>query len=49
MPRQTEPSVNNALESVLKGMLARTDVRSERSRSISGHAGRRPDILITAS
>ena len=48
MPRQTEPSVNNALESVLKGMLARTDVRSERSRAISGHAGRRPDILITS-
>lgn len=49
MPRQAEPSVNNALEGVLKGMLARTDVRSERYRSISGHAGRRPDILITAS
>ena len=49
MPRQTEPSVNNALGSVLTGMLARTDVRSENTRAITGHAGRRPDILITAN
>ncbi len=49
MPRQTEPSVNNALGSVLTGMLARTDVRSENTRTITGHPGLRPDILITAN
>ncbi|MYB77681.1 MAG: SAM-dependent DNA methyltransferase, partial [Chloroflexi bacterium] len=49
MPRQTEPSVNNVLGSVLTGMLARTDVRSENTRTITGHPGLRPDILITAN
>ena len=48
MPRQTEPSVNNALGNVLSGMMARTDVRSENTRAIAGHPGLRPDILITA-
>ena len=49
MPRQTEPSVNNALGNVLSGMMARTDVRSENTRAIAGHPGLRPDILITAA
>ncbi len=49
MPRQTEPSVNNALGTVLTGMMARTDVRSENTRAIAGQPGLRPDILITAA
>ena len=48
MPRQTEPSVNNALGGLLQGMLPRSHVQSESTQTISGHAGRRPDILITA-
>ena len=46
MPRQTEPSVNNALGGLLQGMLPRSHVQSESTQTISGHAGRRPDILI---
>ena len=48
MPRQTEPNANNALGSLLQGMLPRSTVRSENTRAISGHPGLRPDILITA-
>ena len=48
MPRQTEPSVNNALGGLLQGMLPRRHVQSESTQTISGHGGRRPDILITA-
>ena len=48
MPRQTEPSANNALGNLLKGMLPRSQVGSERTRAISGQPGKRPDILITA-
>ena len=46
MPRQTEPSVNNALGGLLRVMLPRSHVQSESTQTISGHAGRRPDILI---
>ena len=46
MARQTEPSVNNAMESVLQGMLSRSHVRSENTQTITGHSGLRPDILI---
>ena len=49
MPRQTEPSVNNAMGALLEAMLPRSDVRSE---NILGPfmdtQGFRPDILITA-
>ncbi len=48
MPRQTEPSVNNALGGLLQGMLPRSHVQSESTQTISGYAGRRPDILMTA-
>ena len=48
MPRQTEPSANNALGGLLNGMLARSTVRSENTQAISGHPGLRPDIIITA-
>ena len=46
MARQTEPSVNNALGGLLQGMLSRSDVRSENTQTITGHAGFHPDILI---
>ena len=48
MPRQTEPSANNALGSLLKSMLPRSQVGSERTRAISGQPGLRPDIIVTA-
>ena len=48
MPHQTEPSVNNAMGTLLQGMLPRSDVRSENTQAIYGHPGLRPDILITA-
>ena len=46
MARQTEPSVNNALGGLLQGMLSRSDVLSEHTQTITGHAGFHPDILI---
>ncbi len=49
MPHQTEPSVNNALGSLLDGMLSRSRVRSENTRAIANQPGLRPDILITAT
>ena len=48
MPRQTEPSANNAMGSLLQGMLSRSQVRSENTQAIAGHPGLRPDILIAA-
>lgn len=47
MPHQTEPSVNNAMGTLLQGMLPRSDVRSENTRTIAGRPGLQPDILIT--
>ena len=49
MPRQTEPSANNALGSLLQGMLGQAVARSENTQVIEGHAGLRPDIIITAT
>ena len=48
MPRHTEPSANNALGSILQGMMARCRVRSENVRAIVDRPGLQPDILITA-
>ena len=48
MPRQTEPSANNALGNLLNNMLARSQVGSERTQAISGQPGKRPDIIVTA-
>ena len=48
MPHQTEPSANNAMGGLLQAMLPRSEVRSENTRSIVGHSGLQPDILITA-
>ncbi len=49
MPHQTEPSANNAMGSLLQGMLSRRQVLSENTQTIAGHPGLRPDILITAA
>ena len=46
--RQTEPSVNNALGELLKGMLPGCTVRSEHTRLIVGRPGLQLDNLITA-
>ena len=48
MPQQTEPSANNALGDLLREMLHGCEVRSESTQTLTGHAGRHPDILITA-
>ena len=48
MPRQMEPNANNALGSLLQGMLPRSQVRSENTQAISGHPGLRPDIIVAA-
>ncbi len=49
MPRQAEPSANNAAGGLLQAMLPRSYVRSENTRAIQGQPGLRPDILITAA
>ncbi len=46
MPQQTEPSANIALGGLIEGMLARTDVFSESTQAIVGHAGLQPDVLV---
>ena len=48
MSHQTEPSANNALGNLLQPMLPRSEVHSEKTGTIAGHPGLRPDILITA-
>ena len=48
MPRQTEPSANNALGNLLQEMMPRGQVRSENTQAITGQPGLRPDIVITA-
>ena len=47
MPRQTEPSANNALGGLLRSMLPGSEVRSEHIRVIEGNPGLQPDLLIT--
>ncbi len=46
-PHQTEPNANAALGSLLQHRLPGSQVRSENTQVIAGHAGRQPDILIT--
>ena len=48
-PRQTEPSVNNALGSLLQGMLPGREVRAEHTRALAERRGLQPDVLITAA
>ena len=46
-PHQTEPNANAALGSLLQHRLPGSQVRSENTQVIAGHAGQQPDILIT--
>ena len=47
MPRQTEPSANNALGILLQRMMRGCNVRSENTQALVDHPSRKPDILIT--
>ena len=47
MPRQTEPSANNALGGLLQPMLSGSEVLSEHTRVIAGSPGLQPDLLVT--
>ena len=47
-PRQHEQNANNALGIILQGMMTTFDVRWENTRTIDGHPGMHPDILIRA-
>ena len=46
MPQQTEPSANVVLGGILQGMLSRSQVYSENTQAIAGHAGLQPDVLV---
>ena len=48
MPRQTEPNANNALGSLIQEMMPGRQVWSENTQAVVGHAGLRPDIIVTA-
>ena len=48
MPRQTEPSINNALADLLRGMLRGADILSENTRAIAGNPALQPDIIVSA-
>ena len=47
VPHQTEPTANAALGSLLQHRLPGSQVRSENTQVIAGHAGQQPDVLIT--
>jgi len=47
VPHQTEPTANAALGSLLQHRLPGSQVRSENTQVIAGHAGQQPDILNT--
>ena len=46
-PRQTEPSVNNALGNLLRGMMPTCTVRSENTQTFPDFPGRHADVLVT--
>ena len=48
-PHQIENTANVALAALLQPMLAGYDVRAEQTRTVAGHQGRHPDVLITAA
>ena len=47
--RQTEPSVNNALSNLLRGMMPTCTVRSENTQTFTDYPGRHADVLVTAT
>ena len=48
-PHQIENTANVALAALLQPMLPGYAVRGEQTRTVSGHQGRHPDVLITAA
>ena len=48
-PKQIEPSVNNALGDLLRGMMPTCNVRSENTQTFPNYPGRHADVLITAT
>ena len=48
-PKQTEPSVNNALGNLLRGMMPTCTVRSENTQTFPDYPGRHADVLVTAT
>ena len=48
-PKQIEPSVNNALGDLLRGMMPTCNIRSENTQTFPNHPGRHADVLITAT
>ena len=46
-PRQTEPNANNALGSLLRGMLPGCTVLAENTQTFADYPGRHSDVLIT--
>ena len=47
--RQIEPSVNNALGNLLRGMMPTCTVRSENAQTFADYHGRHTDVLVTAT
>ena len=47
MPRQTEPNANNALGSLLRGMMPGCTVLAENTQTFADYPGRHSDVLIT--
>ena len=48
-PKQIEPSVNNALGDLLRGMMPTCNIRSENTQTFPNYPGRHADVLITAT
>ena len=48
-PKQIEPSVNNALGNLLRGMMPTCVVLSENTQTFPDYPGRHADVLITAT
>ena len=48
MPRQTEPSANNVLADILRGMMPGCEVRTENAQTFIDHPCRHADVLIVA-
>ena len=47
MPHQMEPSANNALGKLLRGMMRGSDILSENTQTFPDHPGRHADVLVT--
>ena len=48
MPRQPEPSANNALGNLLRKMMRGSGIYSETTQTSPDYSGRHADVLVTA-